>query len=256
MKSNERNKVIEQEYLKCEGELMKKTEEAEMLKSELKDLKQILKLEKEFEQAQSEDCVDDKEYSNKEDKSKGTSSHNNQPRGNNIEKQYNCMECDFQGSQKNELNKHTQVKHTVEQGIKCRNCGRNFKTKPDLMVHRKMDHLHTVAPCRKNRDCVFSADDCWWKHSTVKENIIKIECYFCENTFETKTKVMMHRKLEHLKTVKLCTNFMDKKCNFTEETCWFKHRENEEYFKSNLKESNQSVFRDGPNKQKPPLKGV
>ena len=38
MKSNERNKVIEQEYLKCEGELMKKTEEAEMLKSELKDL--------------------------------------------------------------------------------------------------------------------------------------------------------------------------------------------------------------------------
>ena len=62
--------MIEQEYLKCEGELMKKTEEAEMLKSEVKDLKLILKLEKEFEQAQSEDCVDDKEYSNKEDKSK------------------------------------------------------------------------------------------------------------------------------------------------------------------------------------------
>ena len=67
---------------------------------------------------------------------------------------------------------------------------------------------------------------------------------------------MIHRKLEHSKTVKACSKFIDQKCNFTEETCWFKHGENENSFKSNLKESNQSVFRDGPNKQKPPLKGV
>ena len=255
-KSNERNKVIEQEYLKCEEELVKKTEEAEMLKSELKDLKQVLKLEKEFEQAQSEHCIDDNDCPKNEDKSKKPRNNNPSSKNakENIEEEYNCMECDFQASQKTELNKHIQIKHTLHEGIKCRNCGVNFKRKPDLMVHRKVDHPHTVAPCRKGKDCEFSADVCWWKHTTENENSSMIECYFCEMTFETKTKVMMHRKLEHSKTVKACTKFINLACNYTEDTCWFKHREKENAFKSNLKESNQSVFREGPNNPKPPLK--
>ena len=77
--------------------------------------------------------------------------------------------------------------------LECRNCGKSFGTKPDLMVHRKIDHYNTVAPCRKNLDCEFSADKCRWKHSQEDE-INLIECYFCEATFEPRLKKGLLRK--------------------------------------------------------------
>ena len=52
--SQERNSVIEREYVLCEKELRKKTEEAEKLKSEIKDLKEILKLKEQLEKQSGE----------------------------------------------------------------------------------------------------------------------------------------------------------------------------------------------------------
>ena len=51
----ERTNVIEREYKLCEKELRKKTEEAEKLKSEVKDLKEMLKLEEQLEEHEEED---------------------------------------------------------------------------------------------------------------------------------------------------------------------------------------------------------
>ena len=51
MKSDkERIKALEKQYDECEAALVKMTEEFEKQKSELKDLKQIIKLEKEFDE--------------------------------------------------------------------------------------------------------------------------------------------------------------------------------------------------------------
>jgi hypothetical protein len=125
--------------------------------------------------------------------------------------------------------------------------------KPDLMAHRKIEHYYSVAPCR-NKDCEFSSDKCWWKHANVNENENKsIGCYFCEKTFGTRTEVMMHRKVEHSKTVKACTKYVNKTCNYSETTCWFQHNDNVSTH-SNLNEASQSVFRGGPINPKPPLK--
>ena len=150
---------------------------------------------------------------------------------NNIEEEFNCTECPFQGSEQNQLSKHVKLKHRIE----CRNCSNSFKTKPELMVHRKIEHYNTIAMCNKGAECKFF-ERCWWKHEANDSKHL-IECYFCDETFATKNEVMMHRKDKHSKTVKSCTKFENQTCKNTEATCWFKHNEAE-----NL------VFRDHPNK--------
>ena len=46
----------------------------------------------------------------------------------------------LKGTKQDELTKHTKLKHTLERGIKCRNCGTDFELKADLMIHRKAEH--------------------------------------------------------------------------------------------------------------------
>ena len=138
-----------------------------------------------------------------------------------IEGEFNCHECPFQGSEEIQLSKHIQIKHRMQ----CRNCGIFFKTKPELMVHRKKEHYNLIALCNKGSDCKFS-EKCWWKHEACNESQI-IECYFCDEAFPTKGEVMMHRKNKHSKTVKACNKFDNQTCNKTEATCWFKHIEKE-----------------------------
>ena len=89
------------------------------------------------------------------------------------------------------------------------------------MVHRKKEHYETVASCKKGPNCEFK-DRCWWKHKQMDSK--EIECYFCEESFETKAQVMLHRKTKHTKTVKNCTKFEIGNCSKSEETCWFMHK--------------------------------
>ena len=118
-----------------------------------------------------------------------------------LEKQYNCIDCDFQASTETQLEKHVNLKHKVfinseskerfychacdlhlgkkvelikhsglkhakESLIECRYCGEHFNEKWSFMNHRKSKHLNTVAPCQKYREgnCSFSKEMCWWRH--------------------------------------------------------------------------------------------
>ena len=137
-----------------------------------------------------------------------------------IEGEFNCFQCDFQGTQQSQLSKHIQLKHSIQ----CRNCDKFFRSKPELMVHRKTEHYGTVAPCKKGSSCEFT-ERCWWKHKKMVSK--DIECYFCEDSFETKAQVMLHRKANHTKTVKNCTKFENESCTKNEETCWFMHKTRE-----------------------------
>ena len=65
-----------------------------------------------------------------------------------VEKEYNCIDCDFQGSTNMHLQKHTDLKHREKGAIKCRVCNEQFTEKWNLMNHRKINHPHTVAPCK------------------------------------------------------------------------------------------------------------
>ena len=111
------------------------------------------------------------------------------------ELEFNCNDCDFQGTTEIELDKHILLKHRIDGRnmdvkLKCRNCGEQFTAKWDLMNHRKTMHSSTVAVCRNYSvgKCNFSAEICWWNH------------------------------------INPCNKFKQGNCMFSEETCWYKHQ--------------------------------
>ena len=135
--------------------------------------------------------------------------------------QYNCTKCFFQGTNKEELSKHIEIKHMVEGSIKCRTCGEHFNTKSNLMNHRKDKHLNTVAHCRNNLKgtCSYPSRMCWWNHADPNIGMDvdgdAIECFICSKTFQCKGSMMIHRKKDHKTVVR--------KCNLFEEM-WFQRR--------------------------------
>ena len=102
-------------------QLRMKTEETEKLKSELRDLKEIIELGKKVEEHNVEDTSNDKEDEDKDVeeilyrmKNNGSRRRSPQfdslpprPKPNEIlkpkEKEYNCDNCYFQGTEENEL---------------------------------------------------------------------------------------------------------------------------------------------------------
>ena len=152
----------------------------------------------------------------------------------NVEEQYNCIDCDFQGSSQFQLRKHINLKHVVNESsskdmIKCRNCGEEFTEKWRLMNHRKSEHISSVALCRNNIEgnCKFAADMCWWNHADQyqkQSNLVDlIECYVCNETFGNKPEMMIHRKNKHLGIVRNCNEFTKNSCRFKNESCWYRH---------------------------------
>ena len=140
-----------------------------------------------------------------------------------MDKKSECEKCEHVCSEENEGNKHVTPRHVQRESLKCKSCEKEFNTRSMLMHHRKLEHTNTVATCRNylEEKCDFGTEKCWWIHRDGRQ--AKIECYFCEKSFDTKNKVMNHRKKEHAKTVKPCQQFLESKCERDDETCWFKH---------------------------------
>ena len=163
----------------------------------------------------------------------------------NKEKQFNCKECFFQGTKQIELNKRMNLKHsngeTSENVIKCRTCGESFSAKWNLMNHRQSKDLETVAQCRNyiERNCTYSQNICWWNHG--KKHNESIKCCICEEVFESKMLLMMHRKKEHNKFVKTCNQFNQNGCRFQNSDCWYKHAAENE--KDNDDETNSKYWK-------------
>ena len=73
---------------------------------------------------------------------------------------------------------------------------------------------------------------------------------------------MIHRKKEHIDTVRECENFKEGRCVFMEDFCWFKHSRNimndnisfEKLSKNTDFEPNESVFHRAQERLKPPLR--
>ena len=244
---------LEIEYKKCEKELRNQIEENVKLKIENKDLKEIAKLSKQLEEKENEDVEVEvaKDMQEEEEyiwKMKNSGSRRKGPQveaapvklakkykvKTSLEEEFNCAECFFQGTNKVELERHFDLKHTrreniEENAITCKNCGDKFKTRMNLMYHRKSKHLNTVAYCRNKREgkCDFSDDKCWWNHQERCENTI--ECFICNQTFETKTRMMVHRRNEHKTVVKYCNKFQQGNCRYRDERKVTKKKQNPPY---------------------------
>ena len=48
-------------------------------------------------------------------------------------------------------------------------------------------------------------------------------CKHCEENFHSKWDLMDHRKKNHPEKCRLCKNFVEGKCHFSDDTCWYRH---------------------------------
>ena len=92
-----------------------------------------------------------------------------------------------------------------------------FIEKWNLMNYRKIKHPNTVAFCRNKiaGKCNFSSQMCWWNHEEIENSQVEdIKCYLCKETFESKAKMMYHRKTNHQSVVRKCNKFLQNNCKF------------------------------------------
>ena len=132
----------------------------------------------------------------------------------------------YKANNVNDLRAHTQKEHTMKDQFRCRICGEAFRTKGNLMEHRKREHLKTVAFCKNKGDCLFSDTKCWWNHDEQQDSKSRDEafkCYICGDTFRLKGEMMVHKKSKHTESTRFCNLFLDTKCPFKDASCWFRH---------------------------------
>ena len=247
-----------QKYNDCEQDLRSKTEEAKILKVEIKDLRMIIQLKDELDKKKSNNVwpleKESQKHSN-ESVFKTTSrdirlvcrecgftaiskieleKHKESEHVvEQADKEFNCKKCDFQATTENQLKKHFTLKHTLkgvpeDEEIRCRICGEQEVGKRNLMVHRKQKHRNSVAPCQNysKGKCPFSPESCWWIHEEISEKRDEtVSCYTCDDTFKSKNEMMKHRKSMHEDFVKPCNRFLRNECQRQDKFCWFIHKE-------------------------------
>ena len=265
------NLKIKEEYLKCEKDLALKTEECEKLKIEIKDLQQLLQLKNQVQnlEVNTTKKITKHEVENLQNKNEKNNENNSPwqkvtyrtkkrqhsvvskaPETSVEEEEHNCMECDFQATSKEHLEKHIKIKHRLT----CRVCDEVFETKPNLMVHRKQKHANLVATCRnyKTEKCPFADSKCWWNHYVQKQSVAaEVKCFICDEKFENKTNMMIHRKKNHPELVRKCDQYEINNCRFKEESCWFKHEIKKE--ENERASSSKLVFQKVSGNLKPPI---
>ena len=186
---NEMKKVIkekqkiEEEYFKCEKELALKTEECEKLKIEIKDLKQLLHLKS---QVQNLDINSTQEIT----KSEGQNLQNETEKKMDKTRSWKTVMSRKKKRHHTTVNKEPEL-YDEEEEYNCNGCDFQCSTK---------DHLE--------------------KHINIKH---RMTCRICEEVFESKGDLMVHRKLKHANYVATCKNFIADKCPFADSKCWWNH---------------------------------
>ena len=61
------------------------------------------------------------------------------------------------------------------------------------------------------------------KHPDAARNNFKFTCKYCDEVFELKSDIMIHSKMEHTKSVRVCWNFEAGCCEYEDSFCWFAH---------------------------------
>ena len=117
--------------------------------------------------------------------------------------------------------------------FKCEYCEEAFQGKKDMMINIKSEHIENVKLCKYfiEDSCVFGVE-CWLLHDLTKKLETRpptqLKCMFCESSFDSKHKLMNHRKKEHPKRVKQCRNDLNGNCQYGPILCWYNHTKKHE----------------------------
>ena len=120
---------------------------------------------------------------------------------------HKCNQCESVFSSKHQLLRHFSQIHEDVDEWNCNDCDYQANNSSSLMNHLKLT-----------------------KHQPSEGNVKSIsniwKCNNCEQEFTTYPSLMKHRKNEHNQT-KVCKYFLDNKCNFSADVCWYQHSHQE-----------------------------
>ena len=106
---------------------------------------------------------------------------------------------------------------------KCNFCDEAFVSKNLLSTH-KADVHKSFKPCRDTNNCVYQGG-CYYSHVPVP--IGKVRCYQCGEEFDSKTTMMIHRKVHG--GVKDCQRLLNSQCDRGNH-CWWNHEITQQVF--------------------------
>ena len=162
-----------------------------------------------------------------------------------------CVECEYPAEDIFDLGEHMYEVHAELNdvySIACHHCGNHFKTKSDLMIHRKKHHEERVSQCSFfiEGKCTHG-DECWYSHKSDSRKVLtEFKCKTCEEVFKFKSEFMKHRRAKHIESVPLCRDASNGRCQFGKIKCWFNHEEddfaNETRYEENGININQEVI--------------
>ena len=138
-----------------------------------------------------------------------------------------CKECGYPCNSITDLGEHMYEFHIGddwEETFSCKYCEMKFRTKPELMNHRKRNHAEKVNACKYyvKGTCHFE-DRCWFKHERDERNSVNLKCGYCGKIFTIKDDLMNHIKKSHTKKVQTCKTFKAGNYCHYENNCWFTH---------------------------------
>ena len=242
----ESKNMLEKKYLECVKELKVKTEEVEILKIEVNDVRMIIKLRDELDKEQLNNAIEGKNsltgteklstceksgFSSpvkkdmiKHARKEHSESHvtNNKSRFQTIRKDdekngnenapdslkeelrlLSCDICKFETTSTRGITEHMQVKHTSEEHeeeFNCKKCDYQTNNEPQLKKHFTLKH--TLKGLKEDEEII---------------------CRNCDEKFQGKRSLLIHRKQKHRNSVADCKNYQEGKCLFTEEKCYWNH---------------------------------
>ena len=71
--------------------------------------------------------------------------------------------------------KHEERQENCEERFDCFLCNETFKSKMELMTHRKKKHLNMIRQCQQfyQNSCRYTEESCWFKHETEERDTDK-----------------------------------------------------------------------------------
>ena len=104
-----------------------------------------------------------------------------------------------------------------------------------MLSKHRLDVHRTFKPCKNIMNCPYG-DRCFYSHTPISEN--KFRCYQCNEEFDTKGNMMIHRKTHG--EVRNCSRFLNNECE-RGNNCWWNHT------------NSRQVFRQVPGNLPPPI---
>ena len=141
-----------------------------------------------------------------------------------LEETVNVLQAKLNAMQKAKCTVSVQTDDTmlneIEKGIKNANGKTSSTQTEDVDFMRCEDWEYPAQDI-----CDLGAHIFQYHVSQHHEKLIK--CYFCDEKFESKGSLMIHRKKTHKEKVNICWKFLDQNCEKGDEDCWYLHKKPE-----------------------------